>query len=381
MAKKKVIKAKEPVRLRTKALSNGNQSLYLDIYIKGKRKYEFLNLYIVPENDAAAKVRNENTLRLANARKAQLILDIESGKYNMQSENKLADKILFTDWLKWYENDRLRHGWKPVSTIKTLTHIMNKFNANLHLGEIDADVCRALVDFMRNKYRTEWHTQLSDNSQVTLLSVFKASLAKAVTEKKLPLNPMSLVDRTEKPKRPDSKREHLSTDEVKMLMATPCRNEQVKAAFLFSCFTGLRVSDIRNLSWGDIKTENGSLFCEIIVIKTNKPLTIKINNQAASYLPERGTAGDKEKIFTIPVASCLRNILQSWTSAAGINKNITFHSARHTFATLELVSGADVYTVSKLLGHSNVTTTQIYAKIVDEAKNAAVDKLDNLFND
>ena len=80
-------------------------------------------------------------------------------------------------------------------------------------------------------------------------------------------------------------------------------------------------------------------------------------------------------VFDMPCRFHYNQILKSWTKNAGINKNLTSHIARHTFATLSLSSGADLYTVSKLLGHKDIATTQIYAKIIDKKKEEAVDML------
>lgn len=73
--------------------------------------------------------------------------------------------------------------------------------------------------------------------------------------------------------------------------------------------------------------------------------------------------------------------LKRWAKHVGINKNITFHCSRHSFATLAINSGVDLYVVSKLLGHTNIQTTQVYAKIVDESKNKAIDLLPDFLDD
>lgn len=90
---KKEIKIKEPIRLRTKELLNGCYSLYLDIYINGKRKYEFLKLYIIPERSKVDKERNAETLRLANAIKAEKIVALQNGKYGFNLNKKRLKHI------------------------------------------------------------------------------------------------------------------------------------------------------------------------------------------------------------------------------------------------------------------------------------------------
>ena len=90
---KKVIKAKEPVRIRFKELQNGNKSIYLDIYRNGKRTYEFLKLYIVPEIDPASRAMNQHNMALANKIKADRIIELTN------SEKGVSNKIPFTDKL------------------------------------------------------------------------------------------------------------------------------------------------------------------------------------------------------------------------------------------------------------------------------------------
>ena len=103
-----------------------------------------------------------------------------------------------------------------------------------------------------------------------------------------------------------------------------------------------------------------------------------LSELALRWLPERENARDTDNVFNIPSKQFANIVLGKWVDDAGVTKHITFHTARHTFATMELTAGADLYTTSKLLGHSNVTTTQIYAKIVDKKKVDAVNLLNNL---
>lgn len=104
--------------------------------------------------------------------------------------------------------------------------------------------------------------------------------------------------------------------------------------------------------------------------KTGKTEYIELNSQAAELLGEKGTG----RIFAVPMRlGKVETTLREWAKAAGITKHITFHTSRHTFAVLMLSAGVDIYTLSRLLGHSSVTTTQIYADIVDARRRQAVD--------
>ena len=196
---------------------------------------------------------------------------------------------------------------------------------------------------------------------------------KAVKEEILPSNPAHKIDYKNRPQQGEATKQYLTFDEVKALIATPCKYDVLKRAFLFACFCGLRYSDIKGLVWGKVQSiKSGEKQVEIKQQKTGEPLYLPLSPNALQWLPERGQAKDTDKVFQLPHVSTVEKYLPIWAKEAGVNKHITFHVSRHTNATLMLYFGADIYTVSKLLGHTNVKTTQIYAKIVDESKRKAV---------
>ena len=170
----------------------------------------------------------------------------------------------------------------------------------------------------------------------------------------------------------------MTIEELKLLIATECKYEIMKQAFLFSCLCGLRVSDIRKLKWNDLQKSGERVRIEIKMQKTKEPLYLPISDEALKWLPQRGEAKDDDFIFSLTHEGTVNNILQKWAKAAGVTKHISFHVARHTHATMMLTLGADLYTVSKLLGHKNIATTQIYAKIVDKKKEEAISLIPNL---
>ena len=189
-------------------------------------------------------------------------------------------------------------------------------------------------------------------------------------------NPGKDIDRKLKPHSEQKTRCYLTLDEVKQIIEVDYRPENdAKAAFLFCCFSGLRYSDVLKMTWGEITvSSDGQAQLETRMQKTGKSIWIPLSDNAIKWLPERGDASDDSRVFNkLPdQVSNADSRLKTLVKKAGITKNVTFHVARHTFATLTLTYGADLYTVSKLLGHSNIRTTQIYAKIVDESKRRAV---------
>ena len=222
-------------------------------------------------------------------------------------------------------------------------------------------------------------TFIKPNTQASYYRCFSAALNAAVRAEIIQSNPFDKIDKAEKITTPDSAREYLTIDELKQLIATECKREDIKRAFLFSCFCGLRISDISAITWGQISQDGEQMRIQLQIQKTKEPLYLPISAQAQKYMPQRGTASAGDNIFNIPNDAICNSKIAEWAKAAGITKKVTFHVARHTFATMMLTLGADLYTTSKLLGHTNIDTTQIYAKIVNKKKDEAVNLTNGIF--
>ena len=153
------------------------------------------------------------------------------------------------------------------------------------------------------------------------------------------------------------------------------RDTILKTAFLFSALTGLRWSDINKLLWSEVQqSKELGHYLRFTQKKTQGSETLPISQQASDLLGERGKP--EERVFKTLKYSAWHNLkLQQWIMKAGITKTITFHCARHTYATLQLTLGTDIYTVSKLLGHKHLKTTQIYTKVIDEKKTEAASRI------
>lgn len=118
----------------------------------------------------------------------------------------------------------------------------------------------------------------------------------------------------------------------------------------------------------------------VVMTKTTNPVYIPLSSQAVKWLPERKDCAPEDLVFGgLPNAGNLCISLKNWADKAGVKKNVTFHTARHSCAVLLLTLGADIYTVSKILGHRSVRATQVYAKIVDKKKDDAIALVDNAF--
>ena len=370
-------KSKEPVRIRFKKLANGSVSVYLAINVNGRRTYDYLKLYLVPETDQAAKLQNKQTMEAVYAIKAQRILQITNGAAGIKKD--LRNKMRLVDWLKIYQDRQVNKGKRGAKRwVRTMIFVIEGYDGgkDATLADIDHQWLTDFMIYLMNDYVTYKKTKLTNGTVDNYLRCLKAAFNVAVEEGIMPTNPMLALDRSHL-KGTTYEREFLSVEEVKKLIDTPCRRPDIKGAFLFSCFCGLRISDVRSLQWKHVVTARGKMYLKITQFKTRRPLSIPLSRQALRWMPERGNAEEDEYIF--PPLSKNMTVLDDWAKEAGINKHVTFHVSRHTFATMELTMGADIYTTSKLLGHTSVATTQIYAKVINSKKEEAVSLLDSAF--
>lgn len=383
--KKKEIKMKEPVRIREKRLNDGNVSLYLDMYYMGARKKEGLKLYLVPEVNAAAKLQNRNTLKLAEQIKAERILDIQQhGLVNW--ENVKKGRMTLSAWVEKYTKDE--NGLTPASMrskrnaqARVEQYLLYIGKPNLALKEVDKDFCKGFIAFLKTCTFNNGKKTLGSTTCRIFMNRLAAALNMAVREGLIENNPFKLLDAKEKPQKKSAMREFLTIEELRMLIAKPCRYEIVKKAFLFSCFTGLRYSDMMALKWNEIhKAADGkTLYIEHEQVKTKNMVTIPLSNEALKWMPQK-SKGDERVFHQLRITSTtVEVVLGEWMQEAGIQKHITYHSRRHTAATLLLTLGADLYTVSKILGHRSIRMTEVYAKIVDKKKIETMNLVNNMF--
>ena len=384
MATEKTIK--EPIRIRQKELANGNISLYLDIYIGGKREYEFLKLYLIPEKTREDKEKNRQTMQLANSIKSKRIVEYQNGEFGFKSNYKLD--TLFFDYYramceKRHGNPESRGNWG--NWYSCLHHLMKyEKNERITFADITPEWVQGFRDYLDNEavaWSHDYRKRIKDkplarNSKLSYFNKLRACLNQAFEDRIIPINPCRGVERF----RPEEgTRMYLTIDEVRLLAQTECEYPRIKDAFLFSCMTGLRRSDILRLKWGDIHKQGD--FTRIIFRqkKTEGQEYLDITPQAAQLMGD--PKGINDPIFEdIHSPSCTNKAVQEWVLNAGIHKKISFHCARHTFATMMLDLGTDIYTVSKLLGHRDLSTTQIYVKVLDKNKQKAVSNIPDILS-
>lgn len=362
-------------------MANGNKSLYLDIYRDGVRSYEFLKMYLIPEkNNVTARQQNENTLQAAEVIRSERQNAIVKGQAGI-TDASAKNKLLLMDWLKIYRAKLEKRQYKDISHVDNLMRILAGYKpaTMARLTGIDKDFAKGFIDYLKHDYVSyKGNKHLQNSTIVDYVRTFSVAINAAIKDGYKIINPFKLLSSDEKVKQPDSHREYLSQEELQKLMITPCRRDDIGKAYLFACFSGLRISDIRALRWKNIIVEDGQFFAMLFMQKTGKELKIPLPDKAMEIISIRGN--DEDKVFFLPSNPTVEDNLKKWAEAAGINKHLTFHTARHTYATLLLTLGADLYTVSKMLGHTNVATTQIYAKVVDKKKVDAVNLVNDVFN-
>ena len=237
--------------------------------------------------------------------------------------------------------------------------------------DVDETFVKRFRDFLLKEPLVRETETLSLNSAHSYFNKFKTCLNQAYEDKIINDNPAKRVKGIT-PEEPE--REYLTFEEVQKIANVDCRYDVLKRAFLFSCITGLRWSDIHKLIWSEIQKFNGGYRITFTQKKTKGLEYLDISQQARDFLGEEGSPEDRA-FKGLRYSSYMNLELQKWCMKAGITKNITFHSARHTFATLQLTLGTDIYTVSKLLGHKNLKTTQVYSNIIDQKKIEAINRI------
>ena len=344
-------------------MPSGNVSLYLCIYQQGVRTYEYLHLYLIPERSRKDKEQNRQTLQLAEAIKAKRLVEVRNGEYGFHERS--AD-LLF-DYLRRIASTKTGSTRRRYNALLAIVKDYERRKSMLV-----ADITTAWF----NGFSAYLDARgLATNTKAVYISTMRYCINEAWREGLLATNPIAGVRGAGYE---ETNRTYLTIDEVRRLADTPCPNEETKRAFLFGCMTGLRNCDIRALTWGDVHHQDGYTRIIFRQRKTKGQEYLDISAQASSLMGNRGR--DNDAVFPLMSWHAVRQHLLAWAKLAGITKHVTFHTSRHTFAVMMLGIGTDIYTVSKLLGHRELSTTQVYAKVLDKAKREAVDNIPNLLN-
>ncbi|GAB3955413.1 site-specific integrase [Spirosoma harenae] len=369
--------------LREKPINDGRKSLYLDFYPPiphpqtGKpTRREFLGLHIFEKPKGELERRhNKETRLLAENVCAQRQLAIQSGHYGFLTKTDTS-----ADFLAWfkeqaYKEKKKRSLQSGYAWPSAYQHVEKFTGGKLLVSDVTEEFCKQFRTYLTkakplNASRSN-KALLSHNSASGYFTIFKIVLKRAYEEKILEVNP---GERVKPIPMKETRREFLTMDELQVLANTECDIDDLKRGALFSALTGLRYSDIEKLVWGEVHTGKKENYLRFTQKKTEGVETLPLSESACAILGKRGL--DSERVFPGLLYSAWQSHrLHQWILRAGITRNITFHAFRHTFATLQLSLGTDLYTISKMLGHRDIATTQIYAKVMDKAKREAAEKI------
>ena len=377
MGRKKQTKVdKTPFKLRRRRLADGRESLFIDHTSSGKHEYEFLSLYLLPETSVKAKRENAKTLRQAEEiihAKTEALVDEQAQVEAAKDKSKmlLAD---FMDILIAEYKSQGRSGYVGLRTAKA---VLTSFSTDARLCDIDKKFCTDYADWLKGGYLTKDGKTIEKATAFSYFWQLGIVLTCACQKEYIKHNPWKLLSPHEKIQRPESKRDYLTLEEVAKLEQTPYKKEVIRQAFLFACYCGLRISDIVTLRWSNITVNGGQWYVSVVMHKNSKPISLPLPAKALRWLPERGEQDDL--VFALPNKNSIRKHLKKWAEQAGINHDICFHTSRHTYGTMLITAGVDLYTASKMMGHADVRPTQEYAKIVDKKKEEAISLIDNVF--
>lgn len=341
--------------------------------------------YYRPKRDVNGIIQCRSTIDQEACIFADKVRDIRQHEYDNQSlyteteaEQAAQNERSKCDFIKYFEDLRDKRHQNSSKSIRVNwdreVKLMKMFTEGkpMIFSTIDMNLLEDYKNFLINAPQGgSKKGTITRNTASTYFSIFKAGLHQAFIDGYL------TVDIAAKAKNiaySDKQREYLTIDELNTLAATPCDRPIMKRASLFSALTGMRHSDIQKLKWKEIIKDGEHYRILFTQQKTKGVQYMSISDQAYQLCGERGEP-DRLVFEGLQDPSWINKPLERWIKAAGITKHITFHCFRHTYATLQLTNGTDIYTVSKMLGHTKVTTTQIYAKIVDEKKEQAADTI------
>ncbi len=312
-------KIKEPVKIRKKNLINGTKSLYLDTYQRGKRSYEFLHLYLIPERSATDRAMNAATMRAALAIKAKRILALINEKADIKAPEC---NYSLQDWIGHIiEAKQSQRSGSTIRLMNRLGRHLLIYKVSVSLSDIDREFCIGFAEYLRKAKALNASKPLLPATQFELLNALSITLHEAVRAGVLPSNPMKMLNAFERINRPESSRAYLTPEEVKAIIDISSGNIKPGddiAAFIFCCFCGLRYSDVSRLTWGNIVGNGKGKMIEMTMKKTRRRVEVPLSEMAEKFLPEYGDS--QTKVFSLPAYGVTCRKLKKIAEAAGIKK-------------------------------------------------------------
>jgi integrase/recombinase XerD len=350
------------VKLRKRKNADGTTSLRLDIFHNGERKIETLkHLQLSKNSTPIDRERNKQKLQQAEEIAVVRAAELQATDYSMVTD--AGKKTIVVDWMQNYVDNYKKKDKRNVTGVlkKFILFLNEERKAGLTFGNLTPLLIEDFIEYLESICKGEGASSYYNR--------FKKMVKQAYRKNLLKVNPVDNVERKLKGKA--AKKDILTLPEIKKLAATPTESGEVRRAFLFSCVTGLRWIDVKNLKWDSIRMESKEM--NVSQSKTDENVATPLNSTAIQLLQE---AGEKDShVFDLPSANGANKTVKAWVKRAEINKKITWHNARHSFGTNLIYNDVDVLTTSKLLGHTSMKHTQRYVKASQEMKEAGTDKI------
>lgn len=358
-------------------LPDGTALVQVEAYLRGRKKYFSTKIYLAPDqwDKKHRRVRNHPNAGKLNRQITDFITQLETIELDRLNSGKsftlhnLTDALngkVTTTFLQFMEAEIEAATTSPRTKAnhRATLRALKEFRAEILFAEVNFDF---LTSFERHLYGKE----LGINTINKYFRHIKRYVNLAIDKELFDLNRYPF--RNFKPKSETAHREYLTPEELEAIEGLTFPSDKqhlnkIRDMFLFSCYTGLRFSDLSALSKDNLVTEGGHLWIEIRMQKTNEPIRIPVyllfDGRGVEIL-NRYTVPDRKYIFDDLTNQYVNRELKEIAQLAGITKRVTFHCSRHTQATYLLYKGVSITTVQKLLGHKRIQTTQIYGKVMD----------------
>ncbi|MCC8177155.1 MAG: site-specific integrase [Bacteroidales bacterium] len=358
------------VSLLKRPYPSGRIALYLDFYPAvrnphngrlSRREYLGIYLYANPRNEMERRF-NREMLEKGEAIRCNRFTELLNEQFGFLDHEKKR-----RDFLAYFKAQCKTHDQKWT---RVFEHFRIYTKGACTYGEVTRELCNGFKEYLlKARYLSKNKKRITRNSASGYWSTFRGMLRLAYRDKIIEENINDFLDRIE---RDEVKKEYLTLDELKLMASSPCDVPRLKEASVFSCLTGLRISDVLALRWENIQQWPDGGYCmRIRTQKTQTEATLPLSDETLAWCGTPSTG----LVFKGLKRNSVNYHLKRWLHSIGITKKISFHCFRHTFATLQLNAGTDIYTVSKLLTHRRVTTTQIYADVLPSTKRVAANRL------
>ncbi|WP_157097858.1 tyrosine-type recombinase/integrase [Niabella ginsenosidivorans] len=351
------------VTLRKRKNADGSTSLRLDIYNNGQRSYELLShLKLEKPSTPLARENNKDLLRQAEAIRVARAAELEAGGYNLVSD--AGKRTVVITWLKSYSENYKKKDARNVSGVinRFEEYLKAERKMQITFPQLTPALIEGFIDYLNDLHKGEGPS--------SYYARFKRAIKTAYKKRLLKENPLDFVEK--KPKGKAAEKEILTLEELKVLSGTPCQNDQLRRAALYSSVTGLAWIDVKNLRWRNIDLKNKNIR-RYARTKTKEAITVALNDTAIKLMGEPGNPDDL--VFVLPTANGANKTLQAWVDRAKIEKKITWHNLRHSAGTNLALSGTDVLGISKVLAQASVKHAQRYIHAAEQMKRRETDKL------